>query len=151
MVKEVFRDVPHVELLQWLARGSLKQNLLRASDRYIKDTERHDTFEEISYQQAQRLIERYIAQSRQKKNLPDVLTNCSPNDAYYQVFIRYQDSKHRDNNVIMRLRAWRPRCEVLLPFDLRQSIAEDVAKEYQLYHTLSNTAWLKGKGEGEKV
>jgi CRISPR-associated protein (TIGR03985 family) len=103
------------------------------SDRYIKNTERHDTFEEISYQQAQRLIERYVGQFP-KRNLPDILTNCSPDDAYYQVFIRYQDSKHRDNNVIMRLRAWRPRCEVLLPFDLRQSIAEDVAAEYQLYH-----------------
>ncbi len=105
------------------------------SDRYIKDTERHDTFEEITYQQAQRLIERHVAQSQQKQNSPDVLTNCSPDDAYYQVFIRYQDSKHRDNNVIMRLRAWRPRCEVLLPFDLRQNIAEDVAAEYHLYHT----------------
>ena len=106
------------------------------SDRYIKDTERHDTFEEITYQKAQRVIERYITQSGQKQNLPDVISNCSPDDAYYQVFIRYQDSKHRDNNVIMRLRAWRPRCEVLLPFDLRQSIAEDVAAEYQLYHTV---------------
>ncbi len=45
------------------------------SDRYIKDTERHDTFEEITYQQAQRLIERHVAQSQQKRNLPDVLTH----------------------------------------------------------------------------
>jgi CRISPR-associated protein (TIGR03985 family) len=109
------------------------------SDRYIKDTERHDTFEEISYQQAERLIEHYITQSRQKHNLPDVLTNCSLDDAYYQVFIRYQDSKHKDNKVIMRLRAWRPMCEVLLPVDLRQSIAQDVAAEYQLYHTLAKS------------
>ena len=30
MSLELFGDRPHVELLQWLARGSLKQNLLRA-------------------------------------------------------------------------------------------------------------------------
>jgi len=30
VVEEVFQDAPHVELLQWFARGSLKQNLLRS-------------------------------------------------------------------------------------------------------------------------
>ncbi|PMB43047.1 TIGR03985 family CRISPR-associated protein, partial [Fischerella thermalis CCMEE 5319] len=30
MLELVFRDIPNVELLQWLARGSLKQNLQRA-------------------------------------------------------------------------------------------------------------------------
>lgn len=30
MSEPIFGDRPHVELLQWLARGSLKQNLLRA-------------------------------------------------------------------------------------------------------------------------
>jgi CRISPR-associated protein (TIGR03985 family) len=34
----------------------------------------------------------------------------------------------------MRLRAWRPKCEVIFPFELRQNIAADVAKEFQLYH-----------------
>lgn len=30
MAEQLFRDTPSVELLQWLARGSLKQNLARA-------------------------------------------------------------------------------------------------------------------------
>ena len=30
MSEQIFADPPHVELLQWLARGSLKQNLLRS-------------------------------------------------------------------------------------------------------------------------
>lgn len=30
MSEQIFGDRPHVELLQWLARGSLKQNLLRS-------------------------------------------------------------------------------------------------------------------------
>lgn len=102
-------------------------------DRYVKGTERHETFEEISYQQAQKLIKQKIKQPEQQ-TLLKILANRSPEDAYYQVFIRYQDEKYRDNNVIMRLRAWRPKCEVLFPYELRQSIAADVAKEFQLYH-----------------
>ncbi|MBD2364644.1 TIGR03985 family CRISPR-associated protein [Anabaena minutissima FACHB-250] len=104
------------------------------SDRYIKGTERHDTFKEVSYEQAQRLIQREVKQPQQQQTLLEILSRRSSKDAYYQAFIRYQDQNHRDNNVIMRLRAWRPKCEVIFPFDLRQSIAADVAKEFQLYH-----------------
>lgn len=100
---------------------------------YVKGTERHQTFEEISYKTAKRLIQKQVKNQKHRQVLLEVLANRSPEDAYYQVFIRYQDCKHRDNNIIMRLRAWRPRCEVIFPFDLRQSIAADVAKEFQLY------------------
>ncbi|MBD2433785.1 MULTISPECIES: TIGR03985 family CRISPR-associated protein [Fischerella] len=103
-------------------------------DRYVKGTERHDTFAKITYQQAQHLIRREVQQAEPQRALLKILANRSPNDAYYQVSIRYQDHKYRDNNVIMRLRAWRPKCEVLLPFDLRQSIAAEVAKEFLFYH-----------------
>jgi len=127
-------------------------------DRYIKNTIRHETFEEISYQQAKRLIQRQgkvknpnlqqlqLKKSQQQKfqrqqqqqqlqqqKLLNILEQRSPSDAYYQLFIRYQDNKNRDNNVIMRLRAWRPKCEVLLPWDLRQEIADDIKKEFELY------------------
>jgi CRISPR-associated protein (TIGR03985 family) len=102
-------------------------------DRYIKGTERHETFEEITYEQVQHVIRREVKQKQQQQALLKVLTNRSPKDAYYQVFIRYQDSNNRDNNVIMRLRAWRPNCEVFLPFDLRESVATDVAEEFEYY------------------
>ncbi len=105
------------------------------AQRYVKGTERHETFEEITYQQAQRLIQKQVQHPQQQQALLKVLANRSPKDAYYQVLIRYQDCKHRDNNIIMRLRAWRPRCEVIFPFDLRQTIAADVAEEFQLYHS----------------
>jgi CRISPR-associated protein (TIGR03985 family) len=99
-------------------------------DRYIKNTNRHSTFTPITYQKAQSLIRRETTEPKLQKALLNVLANRSPKDAYYQVNYR-----HKDNAIIMRLRAWRPRCEVLFPFDLRASIAEDVAAEYQLYHT----------------
>ncbi|MEC4812302.1 MAG: TIGR03985 family CRISPR-associated protein [Scytonema sp. PMC 1069.18] len=102
-------------------------------ERYVKGTERHETFKEITYEQAQHLIQQEVKQRKQQQALLKILTNRSPKDAYYQVFIRYKDSKNRDNNIIMRLRAWRPNCEVFLPFDLRQSIAADVAEEFEFY------------------
>ncbi|MEB3181603.1 MAG: TIGR03985 family CRISPR-associated protein [Nostocaceae cyanobacterium] len=98
-------------------------------DRYIQNTFRHETFMSISYQQAQRLIHRAKIPPEHQQGLLEVLANRSPQDAYYRVFYR-----HRDNNVMMRLRAWRPKCEVFFPWDLRQRIAADVTAEFQLYH-----------------
>ncbi|WP_373529411.1 TIGR03985 family CRISPR-associated protein [Nostoc sp.] len=102
-------------------------------DRYVKGTERHDTFEEITYQQVQRLIQREIKQPQQQ-DLLKVLAKRSETDAYYQARIRYQDNEHRDNNLVMRLRAWLPKVEVLTPWDLRQSFAADAATQFMLYH-----------------
>ncbi|MHC5939369.1 TIGR03985 family CRISPR-associated protein [Nostoc sp.] len=103
-------------------------------DRYIKGTERHETFKEISYEEVERLIQLEIKQPQQQEALLTILRKRSPTDAYYQVFIRYQDHQHRDNNIVMRLRAWQPKVEVLTPWDLRQSFAVDIATQFQMYH-----------------
>lgn len=98
-------------------------------DRYIQDTFRHDTFNcVVNYQQVEQLIRQYTPQQQQQQALLTVLKSRSRKDAYYQVYYREVDT-----NVKMRLRAWRPNGEVLLPWELRQSIAEEVKKEYQLY------------------
>ncbi|MCC5639154.1 TIGR03985 family CRISPR-associated protein [Nostoc sp. CHAB 5844] len=99
------------------------------NDRYIQNTIRHETFKAITYQQAQSLIRRQVTQPQHQKTLLKILVNRSPQDAYYQVCYR-----RSDNGIMMRLRAWRPKCEVFFPYELRQSIAADVAKEFQLYH-----------------
>jgi len=98
-------------------------------DRYIQDTFRHETFNLISYQKGKSLIESSVINPEQKAELLKVIANRSPKDAYYSLQYR-----HGDNNVIMRLRAWRPKVEILLPYDLRQRIAADIAKEIGLYH-----------------
>ncbi|BAY21109.1 hypothetical protein NIES2100_08540 [Calothrix sp. NIES-2100] len=97
-------------------------------ERYIRNTFRHDTFKAIAYPKAERLIRQQTPPSQQQELLK-VLANRSPEDAYYRVYYR-----HGDNNVSMRLRAWRPKVEVIMPWDLRQSIADDVSKEFHLYH-----------------
>ncbi|MBV6626166.1 MAG: TIGR03985 family CRISPR-associated protein [Rivularia sp. (in: Bacteria)] len=101
--------------------------------RYVKGTERHDTFKEINYQQAKDLIKQEISQPQQQKLISEILLNRFPEDAYYTAYIRYKDKTERDNNVIMRLRAWRPNCEVLLPIELRNEMIEEVKNEARLY------------------
>ena len=102
-------------------------------DRYIQDTFRHDTFELISHAKAKSLIRQHISEKEQQKTLTKLLESRSPDDAYYKVNYR-----HGDNNVIMRLRAWRPKLEVIMPQDLRQSIAADITKEMHFYQDLIN-------------
>ncbi len=97
-------------------------------DRYIQGTFRHETFQAVTYQQAEKLILKHTHQSQQVQKLLKVLHSCNRDDAYYQVY--YRDG---DTNVGLRLRAWRPRCEVLLPWELRQSIAKEVQQEFFIY------------------
>jgi CRISPR-associated protein (TIGR03985 family) len=97
-------------------------------DRYIQGTFRHETFEHVSYQQAKQLIRQHTQQQQHQQALLTVLNSRSPQDAYYYAYYR-----ENDTNVKQRLRAWRPKGEVLLPWELRQSIAEEVEIEFQLY------------------
>ncbi|MCC5610110.1 TIGR03985 family CRISPR-associated protein [Nostoc sp. CHAB 5834] len=87
----------------------------------------------MTYQQVQRLIQREIKQPQQQ-DLLKVLGKRPFPGAYYQARIRYQHNEHRDNNLVMRLRAWLPKVEVLTPWDLRQSFAADAATQFMLYH-----------------
>lgn len=97
-------------------------------DRYIDGTFRHHTFEQVKYNAAKALLEKEIQQLEQKRSLLEILRFCSPTDIYYKAKYRVND-----NNVIMRLRAWGPKIEVLLPWSLRQRIIEDLQATYVLY------------------
>lgn len=97
-------------------------------DRYVQGTFRHDTFKGVSYQQAEQLIRQHTFHQEHQQALLNVLQSRDRSDAYYCV--RYRDD---DTNVKMRLRAWRPHGEVLLPWELRQKITQEVAQEAQLY------------------
>lgn len=98
-------------------------------DRYVQGTFRHDTFKRVSHQQAEQLIRQHAQQPEHQQALLNVLQSRPRSDAYYCV--RYRDG---DTNVKMRLRAWRPNGEVLLPWELRSEIAREVALEFQNYH-----------------
>lgn len=96
-------------------------------DRYIRDTFRHETFEPVSYRDAETLIRHRVAPPHQGELLR-VFQRRSPQDAYYRA-----DYRRDDTNIGLRLRAWRPKGEVLLPWDLRQEMAREVKEEWHLY------------------
>ena len=93
------------------------------NDRYIQNTLRHSTFEAVSYWQAGELMA-----ATGKTQLLKLWRARSPHDAYYRALYRQDDP-----NVRQRLRAWRPHIEILLPWDLRQRMAIEVAQEWQFY------------------
>lgn len=94
---------------------------------YVKGTERHATFRSINYAEAVKLIEQQPPAS-ERQQLIKILNGRSHTDAYYQAW--YRDG---DRNIRQRLRAWRPYCEILLPWYLRQEIATEVEQEFHFY------------------
>lgn len=96
--------------------------------RYIQGTVRHETFERVSYEEAKSLIKK-LTHPPQQKTLLGILKARLPQDAYYTAYYREDDP-----NILMRLQAWRPFVEVILPWKLRQRVVADVEKEWQLYH-----------------
>ncbi|NER36450.1 MAG: TIGR03985 family CRISPR-associated protein [Oscillatoria sp. SIO1A7] len=93
---------------------------------YIKGTVRHETFQQISSRQAIHMIEQ-LDRPEEKQMLLNIVSSHSE-DAYYTASYR-----ERDPNVIQRLVAWRYHVEVLLPGKLRQAIANDIYKTWELY------------------
>jgi CRISPR-associated protein (TIGR03985 family) len=95
---------------------------------YIQGTVRHDTFEPVTYAEANQLIQQQATDPTQRQRLLKILASRSPDDAYYKAYYREDDP-----NVKIRLRAWRPKMEVFLPGKLREQIADEVRREMQLY------------------
>ncbi|NJR61349.1 MAG: TIGR03985 family CRISPR-associated protein [Cyanobacteria bacterium CRU_2_1] len=95
---------------------------------YVRGTVRHDRFEPISYSAVKSLIKTHTPDPERQQTLLRILAGRSRQDAYYVAHYRQNDP-----NVMHRLRAWRPKMEVLLPWELRQQITEEVQREAELY------------------
>ena len=97
---------------------------------YIQGTEREKLFKNISYKQAQSLISSSESNLKHKQQLNKILKSRSPHDIYCRVNYRKDDY-----NVIMRLRAWGAKVEVLSPWDLRQIMTENIQETWKLYQS----------------
>lgn len=95
---------------------------------YVEKTIRHETFKSIPYNSLPALIEREIRDRDEQQQILQIIQKCSPQDAYYQVWIRQGDV-----NVLMRLRDWRPNGELIAPLSLRQQLAAEATAELQHY------------------
>lgn len=96
--------------------------------RYIDNSLRHETFTAITYAQAGALVRAQITDTVMQQQALQILAQRPSDDAYYRANYR-----RHDLNILLRLRAWRPHMEVLLPWDLRQHLALEVKKELSLY------------------
>lgn len=97
---------------------------------YVANTERATLLTAISTPAAQHLVRSAHLTPEQHQTLLQTIAH-KPKDIYCRVQYRTDD-----NNVVMRLRAWGPQVEVLLPWPLRQRMAKDLQETGKLYaHT----------------
>lgn len=96
--------------------------------RYLEGTGREEIFKQISYKQAQTLINNCAQNPEKKQRILAAFQARSASDIYCRVNYRVGD-----NNAIMRLRAWGPEVEVLLPWNLRERMAKDFEKARSFY------------------
>jgi CRISPR-associated protein (TIGR03985 family) len=95
---------------------------------YVENTDRHPTFKPISYRDLPKLIRRHIPNLEEQKAVLEIIGQRSPQDCYYQGWIRVGDI-----NVLMRLREWRGNGEVIAPFSIRQRLHQEALRELSNY------------------
>lgn len=98
---------------------------------YIKDTQRNTLFKPLSLSQVKCHInsEHDEIYKINKKSLLERLETEKYRNSIYLKLDYYVD----DNNVIMRLRSWSPKVEVILPWDLRKTMRDDIKETWKLY------------------
>lgn len=94
---------------------------------YISHTVRHPKFRKLDHQQAIKQIKQCQLNETQREKLMTQVKN-HPDDGYYNLPYR-----KTENSVIIRLRAWCPNVEVILPWDLRQRMQQDMQQTWELY------------------
>ena len=99
---------------------------------YIEGTERASAFKKLSHRQAVKwattAARNEERSQKEKQALQALLKSRSASDFYYLIKYRV-----RDNNVIMRLRAWGGNVEVLYPLELRERMRSDLEKLWKRY------------------
>ncbi|NEQ75696.1 MAG: TIGR03985 family CRISPR-associated protein [Okeania sp. SIO2C9] len=70
-----------------------------------------------------------IKNPQEKQQLLNIIKARSPQDAYYYGWIR-----NGDINVLMRLRDWRPKGEVIAPISIREKLILEAEQELANYH-----------------
>lgn len=99
---------------------------------YIRNTIRHQTFRSLSWQAVIEQINQAHLSQKQKAYLKNKVAN-SYQDGFYR--LNYRKTEY---NVVMRLRAWCPNVEVILPWELRQKMKHDIQKTLNLYQNDPN-------------
>lgn len=97
---------------------------------YVANTEREILLRAVNTDVVTKLVRASTLEITQQKSLIK-LVEKKPNDIYCRV-----DYRAEDRNVLMRLRAWGPNVEVLLPWSLRVQMAKDMQETWKLYQSV---------------
>lgn len=97
---------------------------------YIAETERAKLFTELKFDQAEKRFQSDLKVAETGLSLTRLFRDRPHHQS--DVFC-LTDHRLGDNNVVMRLRAWGPRVEVLLPLSLRQRMSDDMQETWKLY------------------
>ena len=98
------------------------------AQRYVQQTDRHATFEPIAYKKLLVLVKQQIQAPDAQATVLKILSQQTAKDAYYKAWIRLGDI-----NIVMRLRDWRPKGEVIAPLELRQQMRREAQAELEHY------------------
>jgi CRISPR-associated protein (TIGR03985 family) len=113
-----------------------KQQMMLRFDRYfyanyIKATERGRIFQKIDSHMAEIKVKNSPLPDREKRKIiSQIQAQANERSPHIYCLIDYREN---DNNVIMRLRAWGDKVEVILPQQLRQRMQQDLDRTWKLY------------------
>jgi CRISPR-associated protein (TIGR03985 family) len=96
---------------------------------YVENTQRHDTFQKVEFDQLFSLVKKEIVDPIEQKQILEIIQQKAPNDVYYQGYVRIGDI-----NLLMRLRDWRPNGEVIAPLCLRKKLKQEAIEELNNYN-----------------
>lgn len=100
----------------------------RFHDAYIFQSDRHDSFELVNHRNLEKklkeIYENFDCPWATKRELNAIKQRMlqHPKDAFYIAVFRAIE-----NNIVMRLRAWGPKVEVLFPPKLKRCMQDDLA------------------------
>ena len=84
----------------------------------------YPSFKPIAYERLPTLLKKHVKASQDRQQILGILQRCSPDDAYYQVWVR-----QGDETVLRRLRELRSQVEVIAPLSLRQRLTQEAGQE----------------------
>ncbi|MFS8807792.1 TIGR03985 family CRISPR-associated protein, partial [Synechococcus sp. R6-10] len=96
--------------------------------RYVESTVRHPTFQPIAYERIPALVQRAVADAREREQILNIVRQRPTSDRYFRAWARVGDT-----NFTMRLRDWRPNGEVIAPLAYREQMAREAQAELQFY------------------
>lgn len=96
--------------------------------RYIYGISIHSNFSSLNYEDVKKIIKQNTPNPQLAETLLEIIQSRPKTDAYYQVYYRVTDFY-----VVRWLRALGSKVEVILPWQLRQEIAQELQNSLNIY------------------